>query len=109
MLDASPFRVGALDIWYRCRVSAKGLAKGSKGTPDFESGPNLLTLFKAGPYSGSFDASWLALPPGRFENTVAGLEPVSSIAKCNTWGSREGYATLSVYAKTIQTFIPSRT
>jgi hypothetical protein len=41
-------------IWYGCGVSAKGF---SKGTPDFESGPKLLTLFKAGPYSESFDVS----------------------------------------------------
>jgi len=39
-----------------------------------------------------------------------GLIPfASSIAKCNTWGSRKVYASLSVYAKTIQTFIPSQT
>jgi hypothetical protein len=42
-------------IWnYGRRVSAKGF---SKGTSDLESGPKLLTLFKAGPYSESFDAS----------------------------------------------------
>ncbi len=55
--DASPFWVGTPQIWYGLRVSAKGL---SKGTPDFESGPKLLTLFKAGPYSESFDPSQAA-------------------------------------------------
>ena len=35
-------------------VSAKGL---SNGTPDFESGPKLLTLFIAGPCSESLDTS----------------------------------------------------
>ena len=44
---------GYLHIWYGRRVSAKGF---SKGTPDFESGPKLLILFKAGPYSEAFDA-----------------------------------------------------
>jgi hypothetical protein len=46
--------VGTPYIWYGLRVSAKGL---SKGTPDFEYGPKLLTLFKADPYSESFDTS----------------------------------------------------
>jgi hypothetical protein len=46
--------VGTPYIWYGLRVSAKGL---SKGTPDFESGPKLLILFKAGPYSESVDTS----------------------------------------------------
>jgi len=52
--DASPFGVGTPQIWYGRRVSVKGL---SKSSPDFESGPKLLILFKAGPYSESFDAS----------------------------------------------------
>jgi hypothetical protein len=46
--------VGTPQIWYGRGVSAKGF---SKGTPDFESGPKSLNLFKAGPYSKSFDAS----------------------------------------------------
>ena len=54
VLNASPFWVGIPHIWYGRRVSAKGF---SKGAPDFESGPNLPILFKAGPYSESLDAS----------------------------------------------------
>ena len=49
--------LGGYPHWYGRRVSARGLAKGSKGTPDFESGPNLLILFKAGPYSESSNTS----------------------------------------------------
>ena len=52
--DASPFWVGTPQIGYGLQVSAKGL---SKGAPDFESGPKLLILFKAGPYSESLDTS----------------------------------------------------
>jgi hypothetical protein len=51
---ASRFWVGTPHIWYGRRVSAKGF---SKGAPDFESGPNLLILFKAGPNSETFGAS----------------------------------------------------
>jgi hypothetical protein len=54
LFDISPFWVGTPYILYGFRVSAKGL---SKGTPDSESGPKLLTLFKAGPYSEPFDTS----------------------------------------------------
>jgi hypothetical protein len=56
-VDASPFWVGIPKIWYGRWVSAKGLAKGSKGTPDFEAGPKLPILFEAGPNAKAFDAS----------------------------------------------------
>jgi hypothetical protein len=53
-IDASPFWVGTPQIWYGRWVLAKGL---SKGTPDFEPGPNLPILIEAGPNSKAFDAS----------------------------------------------------
>ena len=51
---ASPFWVGTHQVWYGRRVFAKGF---SKGTPDPESGPKVLILFIAGPYSETFEAS----------------------------------------------------
>jgi hypothetical protein len=45
------------------------------------SSSTLLILFKAGPYSESFNTSQAGLPPGRLENKWAGLEPKKQYGK----------------------------
>jgi len=77
-MGCSPSWVDTLPIWCGRRVSAKGF---SKGTPDFESGPNLLILFKAGRTQRLLAPPRLALPPGKFKNTGAGLEPKKQYGK----------------------------
>jgi hypothetical protein len=70
--------VGTPYIGYGLRISAKGL---SKGTPDFESGPNLLIYLKQAHTPSLLTPPRLALPPEKFENTGAGLEPKKQYGK----------------------------
>jgi hypothetical protein len=69
-MDASPFWVGTPTAW----VSGKGLAKGSKGHPDSESGLKSSILFKGRPKTGDLQRLPIALLPGRLEGPGAGLE-----------------------------------